>query len=440
MQLYTRLTELAGNLNLSDLAYTDTDWATQREESNRRELARLESELRGYKNNLIRESIRMGQEDLATHHLATGGPSPDSTASAAPVGLPAAYTAFGRMRDYCTTPAHINGMTLHLAYTALVQAVSATQIGQPAASHFSSLRSNSERLRGGGAKPEEQGPLTAVSYVLGGIASLGQGQYEQAARTFLATPFSYHNIGKVASMIPERTIASANDVAIYGGLCALATLSRDDLVNSVLAGPFRSFLEQEPHMRQAIGLYTMAKYQACLATLRRYYSDWSCDVYLGSILPSENQRSTLAQETHLDHLLAQIRQRSVTAYFSSYSRVSLEGLAATFPPITASATNPTAALESEILSLIHSGVLNARLDLSNPASPLLVAPPANARSEAHAEARAAATDIERTLQLRLHKVNMVLAGLEVPKPPKGMQTAWDERQRGGGGGGDLFVT
>ncbi|KAI7023334.1 hypothetical protein KC355_g1749, partial [Hortaea werneckii] len=74
VQLYTGLCELAKQLGHSDLATPDAEWVTKQEEGNRRETSRLEGELRGYKNNLIRESIRMGQEDIATHMLVTGGP------------------------------------------------------------------------------------------------------------------------------------------------------------------------------------------------------------------------------------------------------------------------------------------------------------------------------------------------------------------------------
>ncbi|TKA61010.1 hypothetical protein B0A55_13592, partial [Friedmanniomyces simplex] len=83
VRLYTRLCELAGQLGFPDVSAPDAAWAARQEEGNKRELGRLEGELRGYKNNLIRESIRMGQEDLATHHLVTGGPPPDPVAAAA---------------------------------------------------------------------------------------------------------------------------------------------------------------------------------------------------------------------------------------------------------------------------------------------------------------------------------------------------------------------
>lgn len=404
-QLYTKLCEL-GNIPI------DTTWAAQQQEDNTRQLAKMESELKGYKNNLIRESIRMGQEDLANHHLATGGPVPDPSnpATLHRTGYYAAMEAFGKMRDYCNTPTHISSMHLRVVYTAFVQAVHAQHIaGASAAGHFSTAQLNGARLRSSGVKEEEQAKLTPIACVAMGIAHLGLGEYRTAALSFMATPFEYHNLGPVFGSDFERLLASANDVAIYGGLCALATMTRQELIDNVLGGPFRQFLEQEPHMRKAIGLYTTAKYQACIQLLQHYYSDWSIDIFLGApIFPSG---------THVDALFDRIRERSITAYFSSFSEVTISSLATTFPP---KSSEPDA-MEKEVLHMIENKKLDARIDV---VKGVLVAPRKELRAAAHGDAKKAAEEVERTLLLRLHKVNMVLAGMEIPKA-KG----WDPSSR-----------
>lgn len=181
-------------------------------------------------------------------------------------------------------------------------------------------------------------------------------------------------------------------------------MTREQLIEDVLGGPFRAFLELEPHMRKAIGLYTTAKYQACQDNLRRYYSDWSLDIFLGA-------SSSNVSGTHVDRLFANIRERSITAYFSSFSEVSLAALAAIFPPSATSAPSPDA-MEVEILGMIENGMLDARLDVVNG---MLVAPKKDLRQSTHENAKQVAEEVERTLLLRLHKVNMTLAGLEIPK-------------------------
>lgn len=417
VQLYHRLTELANRLGLQDLAVVDTEWVARKDEENRRELSRLESELRGYKNNLIRESIRMGQEDLATHLLLTGGPAPDPTSpqSVNNAGLHAAYQSFGRMRDYCNTPTHVNSMSLRLIFTALLQAVLAQSLGNSPAMHLNSVHVNASRLRGTGVKEEEQCKLSPISFIVSGIAHMSFGEYRAAAADFLHTPFDYHNIGLVHGWDFERLVASANDVAIYGGLCALATMSREELMDSLLAGPFRAFLEQEPHMRKAIVLYTTAKYQACIDTLQRYHSDWSLDIFLGARLPS-------SPASHVNRLFARIRERSITAHFSSFSQISLASLASTFPP----ASDRPDAMEREVLAMIERKMLDARLDVVNG---ILLAPQRELRRDTYQDARSAAEEVERTLLLRLHRVNMTMAGLEISKSKF---VSWDSLRAGNG--------
>lgn len=402
VQLYNRLTELAGQLHFADLATVDVDWASRQDEENRREHSRLESELRGYKNNLIRESIRMGQEDLAIHYLETGGLVHDAAnPSSSGTGYNSASQAFSKMRDFCVTPSHLNGLYLRVMYTTVLQAAQAQLNGLPAIHYYNVLLANSNRLKSSGSKEEEMKLVMPIHHVIAGIAHIGQGDYRQAARAFMHTPFEYHNSGPVLGQNMERSVANGNDVAIYGGLCALATMSREELMEDVLGGPFRAFLELEPHMRKAIGLYTTAKYQTCQDTLRRYYSDWSLDVFLGAPLGNHPQ-------SHVDLLFAKIRERSITAYFSSFSEVSLATLASTFPPVS---TAPDA-MEVEILGMIKSGTLDARLDVVDG---IVIAPKKDLRQETHLNAKKVAEEVERTLLLRLHKVNMTLAGLEIPK-------------------------
>lgn len=428
VSLYRRLVTLASLLNITDLATQDLEWTDRTEDANKRENARLEQELKGYKNNLIRESIRMGQEDLATHLLLTGGPAPQAASeneqpqSASNVGLNAAYGAFGKMRDFCTTPTHIASMNLRLLHTATIQAVQALQSGSPANTTFNAVLASANRLRSAGVKDEEMVKLNPIAYAAAGVAQLSSGNYRDAADSFLAVPFDLTLAGSVHNFDFTRFVASANDIAIYGGLTALATLDREQLSNRVLGGTFRAFLELEPHMRKAISLFTTAKYRACLETLQRYYADWNLDVFLGAGVGT-------VRGSHVDALLARIRQKSITSHLSSYSQISLSSLAETFPPPpTATAPTPEAAIEAEIISLIQSANLPFRLDA---VSGTLVAPSTDPRTATHAEAAATANEIERSLLLRLHRVNVTLAGLEVfPEKKSAMAEGWAGNGKG----------
>ena len=66
--------------------------------------------------------------------------------------------------------------------------------------------------------------------------------YKSAARSFLGANLDHCEL-------PD--IMSAQNVAIYGGLCALATFDRPELQRLVVSSPsFKLFLELEPQLRE----------------------------------------------------------------------------------------------------------------------------------------------------------------------------------------------
>jgi COP9 signalosome complex subunit 1 len=70
--------------------------------------------------------------------------------------------------------------------------------------------------------------------------------------------------------IPHFQVVSPNDVAVYGGLCALASLTRKELKTKVFENSeFRQFLELEPQVRTLLELFYASKYGACLSLLQK---------------------------------------------------------------------------------------------------------------------------------------------------------------------------
>lgn len=59
-----------------------------------------------------------------------------------------------------------------------------------------------------------------------GLAELAGRKYKSAAKHFLQTNLDYWD---------SSDVMTPNDVAIYGGLCALATFTRSELQNSVIS-------------------------------------------------------------------------------------------------------------------------------------------------------------------------------------------------------------
>lgn len=92
-----------------------------------------------------------------------------------------------------------------------------------------------------------------------GLAELATKKYKSAAKHFLLASFDHCDF-------PE--MISCNNVAIYGGLCALATFDRQELQKNVISSTsFKLFLELEPQVRDVVFKFYESKYALCLKLL-----------------------------------------------------------------------------------------------------------------------------------------------------------------------------
>ncbi|KAF2155861.1 hypothetical protein K461DRAFT_251900 [Myriangium duriaei CBS 260.36] len=391
-EMYISLTSLLHEIDTNDaLAAPDVEWVERRNKENKRETERLEQELKGYKNNLIKESIRMGQEDIASHYLATSD-------------FENAQKSFQRMREYCTTPKHIAEMTVKLIYTCIIS-------GQ-----WIMAQSHCHKARVLNFKPEEKAKFDPVIEACSGLAYLGVEDYQNAAKTFLRVNPSYLTGDPVTNIDFPKRVVSGNDIAVYGGLTALASMDRRQLRDQVLENAdFRVFLELEPHIRRAISAFCDAKYSACLEALEAYRSDYLLDIYLGA---------------RLNDIYYKIRTKSIIQFFVPFSHVCIADLAAAFPwsgYSQLSSAEIVTTMESELASMISAGTLEARIDAVDG---VLLAPPRDLRRETQQDVLDTAAEIERALRLKLHRLNMSHAGLELNNPKLqrgkvGGHTGWD---------------
>jgi len=304
-----------------------------------------------------------------------------------------AFKAYSRMREYCTTPKHMCEMTLKLILTAIAQ------------ENWMHVQSNIYKLNSITLKPADAEKVTPIVEPLRGLAALASSTYSDAAVAFLNTDAGYATLEPMAGINFARTVISPNDIAIYGALLSLATMSRAELQTRVLENAtFRSFLELEPHLRRAIVDFVSGKYTACLSTLEAYRADYLLDVYL---------------QRHVGAIYSLIRRKSMVAYFAPFSRVSIATMA------TAFATTENE-MTADLCDMIVSGSLqDARVDL---VEMMLVERKTDERLEVTQRALQAAEEKEKELRLKLWNVNMREYGLEVKAPKDGGQT-------GGGMGG-----
>jgi len=189
------------------------------------------------------------------------------------------------------------------------------------------------------ATPEFQqnSPIGTKLLCAAGLADLAAKKYKSSAKNFLTANFDHFS-----SDFSE--ILNANNVAIYGGLCALATFDRNELYKEVISSAsFKLFLELEPQLRDGISKFYESKYARCLSVLAEIKDNLMLDIYLAP---------------HVANLYNLIRNRALVQYFSPYSSADMHKMASAFN------TN-VIALEDELMQLILDGQIQARIDSHN---------------------------------------------------------------------------
>lgn len=252
----------------------------------------------------------MGNEDLGRHFESIGD-------------LANASEAYSRMRPDVSTSKHIVEVGKHLVDVAIQRRDWPTVLG--------SLTKIT------GIPSEDDKALQQYTKVIHGIALIGMEKYREAANTFLRID--------AAKDMKETTdyshIATVNDVAVYAGLLALATMDRRDLQIHVLDNQnFRPILELESHIRKAISLFVNGRYSACLTTIEAYRPDYLLDIYL---------------QRHVSTIYSKIRSKCIVEYCRPFSRVTINSLQEAF-------SSPDQPITQELAGMIRSGVLKARID------------------------------------------------------------------------------
>ena len=299
-----------------------------------------------------------------------------------------AHKAYYRMREHCTSNKQLADMTLRLVFVNMAQR------------SWMSVQSHLVKVDASQLKGDEKNKVDPIVSACSGLAHMCTGNFREAALSFLHTSPLFLTLEPAAGITWQREVLSGNDIAVYGGLCALASMDRSELQERVLGnGDFRNFLELEPHIRRAITLFCNSKYSACLEILEGYRTDYLLDVYLSRAVAS---------------IYGKIRTKSIVQYFIPFSCVTLEEMATKFQ-----LTGGYGTIEDELEDLINTGVLNARIDLVDR---LLISPPTNPRYEVHTEALAMAERYDHTLRLRLTRLSLLSAGLSVQAEKGGKES------------------
>ncbi|KAI9807025.1 MAG: hypothetical protein M1825_005742 [Sarcosagium campestre] len=337
-------------------ATPDQAWLEDTVKAASAETERLEFELKGYKNNLIKESIRMGNEELGDQYRRTGA-------------LQSSARSYERMRDFCNSPKQVADMCQKLIVVSVEQ------------ENWLAVQSNVFKIKNLHLSTFDLEGVLAKNSAAVGLAHLASGHYKEAAKAFLGTDISLGS--------SFNQVLTSNDVAVYGGLCALASMDRAELKARVLdSASFRNFLELEPHIRRGIAFFCSSKYAACLDILNSYTADYMLDIYLAP---------------HMRQIIAAVRLKSIVQYFIPYSCVTLESMAKAF-------ATTVQAIQDELIAMIENGVLDARIDLHRK---LLVANIPDQRVATHLKALETAERHERVARHHLMRMSILASGLEL---------------------------
>ncbi|KAI4328736.1 hypothetical protein L6164_021069 [Bauhinia variegata] len=326
-----------------DLAWCET---VDRRAEQKKE--KLENELNAYRTNLIKESIRMGYNDFGDFYYAHGQ-------------LGDAFKNYVRTRDYCTTSKHI----IHMCMSAILVSI---ELGQ--FTHVTSYVSKAEQT------PEALDQITVAKLrCAAGLANLEAKKYKLAARKFLETG------PELGSHYNE--VIAAQDVATYGGLCALATFDRSELKNKVIDNVnFRNFLELVPEVRELINDFYSSHYASCLEYLGNLKANLLLDVHL---------------HDHVETLYDQIRHKALIQYTHPFVSVDLNMMAKAFK-------TTVVGLEKELEALITDNQIQARIDSHNK---ILYARHADQRNATFQRVLETGRDFDRDVRSMLLRSNLI---------------------------------
>ncbi|XP_071370671.1 COP9 signalosome complex subunit 1-like isoform X4 [Centroberyx affinis] len=318
----------------------DSAWAESTRKKALLKLEKLDTDLKNYKGNSIKESIRRGHDDLGDHYLDCGD-------------LSNALKCYSRARDYCTSAKHVINMCLNVIKVSVY-----LQNWSHVLSYVSKAESTPEIAEQRGERDSQNQTVLTKLKCAAGLAELASRKYKPAAKCFLLASFDHCDC-------PE--LLSPSNVAVYGGLCALATFDRQELQRNVISSSsFKLFLELEPQIRDIIFKFYESKYASCLK------------------------------------LLDEMK------YFSPYVSADMTNMAQAF-------NTTVAALEDELTQLILEGLINARIDSH---SKILYARDVDQRSTTFEKSLHMGKEFQRRAKAMILRAAVLRNQIHVKSPPR----------------------
>ncbi|XP_014219474.1 COP9 signalosome complex subunit 1 isoform X1 [Copidosoma floridanum] len=357
------LPDVAAQSTSQDIPTVDPMWVESRSKKAALKLEKYDTDLKNYKSNSIKESIRRGHDDLGDHYLDCGD-------------LSNALKCYSRARDYCTSGKHVVNMCWNVLKVSIY-----LQNWSHVISYVTKAQ-NTPDFPNVQGKDNNQAIVTKLK-VAAGLAELATKKYKSAAKLFLNASLDHCDF-------PE--ILSPGNVALYGGLCALATFDRHELQKQVIfSSSFKLFLELEPQLRDIIFKFYESKYASCLKLLDEIKDNILLDMYIAP---------------HVNTLYTQIRNRALIQYFSPYLSADMKRMATAF-------NRTVPALEDELMQLILDGQIQARIDSHNK---ILYAKDVDQRSTTFEKSIALGKEYKRRTRMLILRAAVLKNHIQVKSP------------------------
>lgn len=341
---------------------TDITWIDNKTKQAALRYERLDSDLKNFRTNSMKENIRRGQDDLGDHYLDCGE-------------IENALNAYSKSRDFILTQRSQVNQCLNMIRASLLL------------KHWTTVSNNVIRAESNNTDNTVNQAVTTKLHCAAGLFELNSRKYKKAAKHFLNTNFNHfsqsntpsisnnvrggcpaagpssnsnqsgagnnsfagafmsgHNDREISNAGSQWDILAPINIAVYGSLCALATYNRSELSGQLMnSASFKQFSELEPQLRDAVARFYESKYAACLTTLQEMKNILLLDMYLAP---------------HVERLYKMIRSKALIQYFEPYSAADMHTMAEAF-------NTTVAELEKEIISLIYDGYIKARIDSQN---------------------------------------------------------------------------
>jgi COP9 signalosome complex subunit 1 len=239
------------------------------------------------------------------------------------------------------------------------------------------------------SKEIQEFPEYAVKFnVAIGVYHLRQGSFESAIHSFV----------KAVSVAPKKLqymnldLATANEIAVYCGVAALAIFDRQQLKSQVIDdSAFRSILECEPWLNTAVQHFYQTKYSRTIQALEDKKKELFTEYFIGP---------------HLFQLIKRIRNRAMVQYMKPYKSVNLYTMASAFH------VDPVH-FESDIAQLIQDGEINFRIDTTEK---ILWQNDIDTRKKAFSRAQKLASEFSFNSRCSLLRMQLIKNDISVPKP------------------------